>query len=88
MRAAVAPEKQKATLSFRVPVDQSLETRIGSQRVPNRIKSQDGNCDSIWRAKRTLKKLKGLVLFARPGIDLCQGHGRLWPFEGILRLGQ
>src|SRR4029450_5596708 len=88
MSAAVDRKKKNATLSLRVPLDQSLETRIASQRVPNRIKSQDGNCDSIWRAKRTLKELKRGGVFACQRIDLSERNGRLWPVESILRFGQ
>jgi hypothetical protein len=48
-RIPVGSENEKSQLSFRsVAIDQCLKTGIVSQRIPHRIKCEEGNCDSIW----------------------------------------
>src|SRR6266496_3335380 len=87
-RILIGTENEKSPLRFcDVPIDQRLKTGIISQRVPHRIKCEEGNCDSIGSTQRTVNKLKGLIGFACPGVDLSEGNGHLWPIKGILRFG-
>src|SRR4029450_2429293 len=85
----VGSENEKSPLSFcSVPIDQCLKTGIISQRIPHRIKCEEGNCDSIGSTQRTVNKLKRLIGFACPGVDLSERNSHLWPIKGILRFGQ
>ena len=47
----VGSENEKSALRFcSVPIEQCLKTGIVSQRIPHRIKGEEGNCDSIGSA--------------------------------------
>src|SRR4029077_8260369 len=82
-------ENEKSPSSFcSVPIDQGLKTGIISQRIPHRIKCEEGNCDSIGSTQRTVNKVKRLIGFACPGVDLSERNSHLWPIKGILRFGQ
>src|SRR5438552_3407341 len=88
-RILIGTENEKSPLSFcSVPIDQCLKTGIASHRIPHWIKCEEGNRDSIGSTQRTVNKLKGLIGFACPGVDLSERNSHLWPIKGILRFGQ
>jgi hypothetical protein len=83
----MSPLKSALPVAY-VLVDQCLEARIFTERVPGRIELKHRNGEAVWDAEQMIEQAKCFIRFTGLGINLCERSGTSRSIKSVLRFRQ